>query len=133
MNFSDPLPLDGLNQLVVAGTPNVSLVGCGTGVLSSTASPANTALAGGNSMIYFFDGVIAAYGTCTIEVDVTVAADGDYDNITNHLFIDVNGENTDTTNFGEDTLKVASVPLVYLDRFWRNGISRMASLFQSAL
>ena len=63
--------------------------------------------------IRLFNGMLAANSSCTISVSVTVPAaptSGDYDNKTGNLFIDLGGTDTDTTQFGEDSLKVASTP-----------------------
>ncbi|HYH08247.1 MAG TPA: DUF11 domain-containing protein [Thermoanaerobaculia bacterium] len=73
-NFVDNLPAG----LVIASSPNATTSGCGT--------PTLTATAGGTS-IGFSNGTVAANGSCVIRVDVTSAAAGTYENVTNNLFV----------------------------------------------
>jgi LPXTG-site transpeptidase (sortase) family protein len=70
-------------------------------------------LGAGDAGIRLINGTLAANSSCTITVSVTVPpapANGDYDNKTADLFINLGGTDTDTTQFGEDILKVASAP-----------------------
>jgi LPXTG-site transpeptidase (sortase) family protein len=85
-------------NMVVAGTPSVSYVGCGSGAFSP-------ALSGGENTVSFSNGTIGPNSSCVIKVDVTVPNAGDYDNTTENLFIGA----TDTGNNASDTLTAAAV------------------------
>ena len=95
VNFADTL----VGGLQVAGTPNVSYSGCGSGAFVPAPVATDTSLS-------FDNGTLAPNSVCTISVDVT-APDGTYPNTTGHLFINVT---TDTGNFGEDTLVASAAP-----------------------
>ena len=70
--FSDTLPTAPA-AMVVAATPNATTTGCG----APTFAPA-----GGAASVAFSAGTIAASGTCTVTVDVTVPTVGTYNNTT---------------------------------------------------
>ncbi len=92
--FTDTLP----TGVEVAATPNASS-SCG-----GTWNPAAAAT------VLNFDidtGVIGANSSCSIGVDVTAAAEGSYDNVSENLFVD----GVDTGNNATATLTVNSGPL----------------------
>lgn len=68
--FTDPLPAG----LTVAATPNVIVDNCGAGVVFTPVS--------GDTQLSFSNGSLAIGDTCTLEVDVTAAVAGEYDNTT---------------------------------------------------
>jgi uncharacterized repeat protein (TIGR01451 family) len=70
--FSDTFPTSPA-AMVVAATPNATTSGCG----APTFTPA-----GGAASVAFSAGTIAASGTCTVTVDVTVPSVGTYTNTT---------------------------------------------------
>ena len=76
----------------VTSPANASTSGCG----AATFTPA-----AGNTSLSFANGTLAPNSNCTIKVDVTVPANGTYDNISNNLFID---GTTDTGNSASATL-----------------------------
>src|SRR6185436_628072 len=98
LNFSDTLPTTPGN-MTIANPTNASTTGCGT--------PTFTPVAGAGSLS-FSNGTIAANGTCTIKVNVTVPAviTGIYTNTSAHLFLDT----LDTGKSATDTLTVNSAP-----------------------
>jgi uncharacterized repeat protein (TIGR01451 family) len=77
----------------VAATPNATTTGCG----SPTFVPA-----AGNTSVSFSGGTIAASGTCTVTVDITVTSAGAKANTTGS----VTSTNGGTGNTGSDTLNV---------------------------
>jgi uncharacterized repeat protein (TIGR01451 family) len=77
--FSDTFPSSGV---VVASPPNAATSGCG--------SPSFAPVAGAGS-ISFSGGTIAAGGTCTVQVDVTAAAAGTYNNVSGAVTADIAG------------------------------------------
>ncbi|MCI5140351.1 MAG: DUF11 domain-containing protein, partial [Candidatus Electrothrix sp. ATG1] len=87
---------------VTVASTTVGYNGC-----DASSSPTPSLLTVGDTSVAFDNISIAGFGTCTIELDVTVAADGTYTNTTSHLLI--NGS-TDTESYGEDTLIVRSAP-----------------------
>ncbi len=95
-NFIDNLPAG----LEVAATPNPTTT-CG-GIWNPQAT---------DTVLAFDGGTIAANGTCTILVDVTAAAAGTYDNVSENLFIGT----TDTGNNAAATLVVSATPPPVLD------------------
>ncbi len=99
LNFADTFPTSP-GAMVVATPLTYSTSGCGT--------PVWTIAAGAPSFV-FANGTIAASGTCTISVLVSVPAGitGTYTNTTSHLFIGT----TDTGNTAPPaTLTVGSAP-----------------------
>ena len=100
VNFVDNLPQTPVapGDMVVAGTPNVSYVGCGSGAFSPV-------LSGGENSVSFSNGSIAPNSSCVIKVDVTAPNAGTYDNTTENLYI--NGT-TDTGNSASDSLTAAT-------------------------
>ncbi len=91
-SFIDNLPVG----VAVADPPNAS-TSCG-----GTWNP----LAGATALA-FDDGIIGAGGSCTLLVDVTSAAEGTYENISENLVV----EGEDTGNHAEATLTVNDAPL----------------------
>lgn len=87
---------------VTVASTTVGYNGC-----DASSSPTPSLLTVGDTSVAFDNISIAGFGTCTIELDVTVAADGTYTNTTSHLLI--NGS-TDTESYGEDSLTVVSGP-----------------------
>jgi uncharacterized repeat protein (TIGR01451 family) len=97
-NFVDNLPAG----LVIASSPNASTSGCGT--------PTLTAPAGGTT-ISFSNGTVAANGSCVIHVDVTSAASGTYENITNNLFVGTTNTGVNATASLVVTNETPATPL----------------------
>jgi hypothetical protein len=98
VSFADPLP----GGTAVAALPNAATSGCGTPNFSPSASDTSLAFTGGS---------IAPNSSCIVEVDVTAASVGDYDNTTGNLFIDGSGSvgsGVDTGNNASATLRVVS-------------------------
>ncbi len=93
--FTDTFPAG----LEVAATPNVTTTGCGSPAFSPAA---------GNTSVSFSGGTVAASGTCTVTVDVTVTTAGDKANTTGN----VTSTNGGTGNTGTDTLTVISPPSI---------------------
>jgi len=93
--FTDPLP----SGMVVATPANDSSTCSGT---VSTGTDGGT----GRDYVTFTDGVIGANSSCTVLVDVTVAAAGDYPNTSGSLTIG----GTDTGETAEATLVVTTEP-----------------------
>ena len=91
--FTDTFPAG----MQVAATPNTSTTGCG----SPTFAPA-----AGNTSLSFSGGTIAASGTCTVTVDITVTTAGAKANTTSN----VTSTNGGTGNTGSDTLGVGTAP-----------------------
>ncbi len=98
VTFDDIFPTSPA-AMTVAGTPNVSSGGCGSGAFSP-------ALSGGEVSVSFSNGSIAPNSSCVIKVDVTVPDAGDYLNTTGNLFIN---NTTDTANSASDILTAATV------------------------
>ncbi len=102
-NFIDPFPAN--VTLLNTTTTNT----CGGTLTDSTGGAlgvgdVGVALGFGGVSI----GTIPANGSCTITVNVTSTVNGTYSNITNNLFIDLGGTNTDTGNNANDSLRVSS-------------------------
>lgn len=93
--------------MTVSGDQFVGYSGCGEVSASKPLPLPTDTISNGTTALSFSNISIAGYGTCTIELDVTVAADGTYKNTTSHLLI--NGS-TDTGSYGEDSLTVVSGP-----------------------
>lgn len=96
VNFTDTLPTSP-GALLVANPTNASNSGCGTPTFAPTA---------GAALLSFSNGTIAASGTCTIKVNVTVPVTGTYTNTSTNLFIGT----LDTGNNASDTLTVNTAP-----------------------
>jgi uncharacterized repeat protein (TIGR01451 family) len=79
--FSDTFPLAPA-PMTVAPVPNVALLGCGAGVFTATPGSGAVSLSGAT---------IAAGEICTLLVDVTAAAAGNYLNTTGNVSAIVNG------------------------------------------
>jgi LPXTG-site transpeptidase (sortase) family protein len=88
VKFDDPLP----GGMTIASPVISSTTGCG----SPTFAPV-----GGAGTFSFSDGTIGPSSSCLIKVDVTVAADGAYENTTGNLFIN---DTVDTGNNATATL-----------------------------
>jgi uncharacterized repeat protein (TIGR01451 family) len=93
--FSDTLPTSPA-VMTVAPTPNASTAGCG--------SPAFTPAPGAGA-VSFTGGTIAAGATCTVKVDVTAPAAGDYGNASGAVSATIAGVTT-VGNAASDTLTV---------------------------
>jgi LPXTG-site transpeptidase (sortase) family protein len=98
VKFDDTFPTSPA-AMIVAGSPNVSYGGCGSGAFSP-------ALSGGEASVSFSNGSIAPNSSCVIKVDVTVPVAGDYLNTTGNLFVN---STTDTGNSASATLTAATV------------------------
>ncbi|RWX49451.1 hypothetical protein VT98_10505, partial [Candidatus Electrothrix communis] len=85
---------------MTAASTTLTYTGC-----NASSTPTPSSLTVGDSSAAFDNISIAGFGTCTIELDVTVAADGTYKNTTSNLLIN---ESTDTGSYGEDTLVASS-------------------------
>ncbi len=96
LSFSDTFPTSP-GAMVVASPTGATTNGCG----SATFAP----VAGAGS-IGFSDGTVAASGTCTVQVSVTVPATGTYTNTTSNLLVD----GQDTGRSATDTLDVNDAP-----------------------
>ncbi len=96
INFEDTFPASP-GAMVVANPPNAATAGCGAPIFSPAA---------GASSIAFSDGTIAANGTCSVSVNVTVPVEGTYANVSDNLFVD----DLDTGEFAEATLNVNNAP-----------------------
>ncbi|MEW6079645.1 MAG: Ig-like domain-containing protein, partial [Thermodesulfobacteriota bacterium] len=104
INFSDAFP----SGMAVAGTPGVTITGLGAGAFLSSTTPAKTALAGGETTVYFLDGTLAPNSSGTIQVNITAdSTAASYLNTTDNLYID---GTTDTGNTGSATLYVSTAP-----------------------
>lgn len=80
VSFIDNLPTTP-GAMLVAAAPNATTADCGSPTFAPTA---------GSASLSFSNGTIAAGGTCTISVAVTVPATGTYNNTSNNLFIGAN-------------------------------------------
>jgi uncharacterized repeat protein (TIGR01451 family) len=76
--FSDTFP----SGVVVASPPNASTSGCGSPIFAPVA---------GAGSISFSGGTIGAGGTCTVQVDVTAAVAGTYNNVSSAVTANVTG------------------------------------------
>ena len=94
--FTDTFPTSP-GAMVVANPTGATTNGCG----SATFAP----VAGAGS-ISFSGGTVAAGGTCTVQVNVTVPATGTYTNTSSDLFVD----GQDTGKSATDTLDVNDAP-----------------------
>jgi uncharacterized repeat protein (TIGR01451 family) len=98
----NPLPITGYNFLdelpagVLVAAPSNATTTCG-GTVTAVPGTDEVALAGGT---------VAAGGSCSVLVDVTAAAPGTYDNVSQNLFIG----DVDTGNNATATLTVSSTP-----------------------
>jgi uncharacterized repeat protein (TIGR01451 family)/fimbrial isopeptide formation D2 family protein len=96
LSFSDTFPTSP-GAMVVASSPGATTNGCGTPTFSPVA---------GASSISFSGGTVAANGSCTVKVNVTVPEVGSYDNTSSHLLMD----GIDTGSFATATLDVDDAP-----------------------
>ncbi|HJQ14328.1 MAG TPA: hypothetical protein VJ830_06220, partial [Anaerolineales bacterium] len=96
VNFTDTLPISP-GAMVVASPTNASTSGCGTPTFAPSVGAAS---------LSFSNGTIAANGTCTIKVNVTVPVMGTYNNTSTNLFIGT----LDTGNNASDMLTVNTAP-----------------------
>ncbi|PLY00498.1 MAG: hypothetical protein C0622_08595 [Desulfuromonas sp.] len=95
--FSDVLPTTPA-AMVVAATPNAATSDCG----SPTFSPA-----AGDGTLTFSGGTLAAGGICTVSVDITAPAIGEYANTSGTVAHTINSETVDG-NTASDTLNVTA-------------------------
>jgi outer membrane autotransporter protein len=92
LDFSDAFPAG----LVIAPTPNNS----------STCTGGMASVAPGGGSFGYSGGTVAAGATCTVQVDVTAAAQGNYTNVSGALTSSLGNSGTAT-----DTLVVSPVPV----------------------
>jgi uncharacterized repeat protein (TIGR01451 family) len=103
LNFTDTFPTSP-GAMVTASPATSSTNGCGTPTL--VAPIGSGSFNAGAASIAFSDGTIAANGTCTISVKITVPTVGTYNNTSSNLFIDTE----DTGNSASDSLTVDTSP-----------------------
>lgn len=96
LNFTDVFPTTP-GQMKVANPTGATTNGCGTPTFSPVADAVS---------ISFASGTIAAYGNCTVKVNVTVPATGTYTNTSSNLFVG----SIDTGDNATDTLVVNTEP-----------------------
>ncbi|HPC83145.1 MAG TPA: hypothetical protein PLR87_07215 [Thermoanaerobaculaceae bacterium] len=102
-SFTDSLPVLGSSQMRVADPPNAQTLGCGTPTFAPAAN---------DTSLSFSDGTIAANGTCTVRVDVTVplVVDATYpftlNNVSDNLFVG----GSDTGKYAAAALEVTAAP-----------------------
>lgn len=103
VNFTDTFPTTP-GAMLTASPATSSTNGCGTPTL---VAPIGSGLfSAGAASIAFSNGTIAANGTCTVSVTVSVPSVGTYDNTSSNLFID----SEDTGNSASDSLTVNDSP-----------------------
>ena len=102
VELSDTFPVG----MTLATTPAFSHSGCGS------APPLTLAALSGNNGFDFAGGSIAPDGVCLLSMNVTVPSIGDYENVTDNLFIDCidGGTCVDTEISAKATLRVDDPP-----------------------
>src|SRR5215211_470460 len=96
LNFSDTLPTTP-SAMTVANPATASSSGCGSPTITATAGAAS---------ITVTNATVPASGSCTLSVNVTAAATGTYNNLSNHLFVNT----LDTGKTASASLTVNSAP-----------------------
>ena len=97
VNFTDDLP----SGVEVASPPNGQYLNCGTPTFSPLA---------GDSSLSFTNGTIAAYGTCTVQVDVVGTSAGPKTNVSGFISSSETSTNTNPDGYATDTLTVLLPP-----------------------
>lgn len=104
--FSDTFPSTSSGapgNMVVASPNGASTSGCGSPIFSPTE---------GTGSVTFTGGTIAAGGTCTVDVDVTVNAAGIYNNISGNVSATASGTNSGSNGTASATLTAVSPPSI---------------------
>ena len=102
--FADTLPISPGAMVLANGSSTNS---CGGTLQGTGASPDTSALEAGDTAIQFTGGTIAAGGACTVSVNVTAPALGDYANTSGNVSHVINSE-TVTGNSASDTLTITA-------------------------
>ena len=105
VKFTDDLP----TGLEVASTPNASTTCLG----SPTWTPGT-----GDTTLTFGDptgATMAVSSSCTVSVDITATAAGQFENVSNYISSNESGENTSSSGYGTDTLAAIAPPSILKD------------------
>ena len=95
--FTDDLP----SGIEVASVPNIQLSNCGSAVFSPSS---------GDTSLSFTSGSIAAYGTCTAQVDVVGTSAGPKTNVSGFISSTETSVNTNPDGYATDNITVILPP-----------------------